>query len=82
MPVDLRKFDKLKREVETARQQKDRAEGALQQAMKQLKDEMGCDSLDEARELEKKLSRQVKKAEADFESELEAFEEKWGEIVG
>jgi predicted nucleic acid-binding Zn-ribbon protein len=82
MPVDLRKFDKLKRELQTARQQKDRAEGALQQAMKQLKDEMDCDSLDEARELEKKLAKQVKKAEADFESELESFEEKWGEVVG
>jgi predicted nucleic acid-binding Zn-ribbon protein len=82
MPVDLRKFERLKKEVESARQQKDRAEGALQQAMKQLKDEMGCDSLDEARELEKKLSKQVKKAETDFESELESFEEKWGEVVG
>jgi hypothetical protein len=82
MPIDLRKFERLKRETEDARRQKDQAAGALSQAMKQLKDELGCETLDEAKDLERKLSKQLSRAEKDYNQELETFEEKWEEVLG
>jgi len=75
----LNKYMELKKRVEQAQQEANKAEGALEQVMKQLKKEFGCTTLEQA---EKKLSileKQEQKAKIEFENAIEEFEEKWND---
>jgi len=78
----LQRYQKAKAAAERFRDQKVRAEGALEEALKQLKDEFNCDSLKEAKVLLKKLRVEADKAEDEFEEALESFEKEWGETIG
>jgi len=73
----LKKYMGLKKKVERAQQEADKAEGALEQVMKQLKKEFGCSTLEEAKKKLKVLEKQKQKAEKDFEIAVEEFEEEW-----
>lgn len=73
----LDKYLSLKKKVESAQQEADQAEGAEKEVMKQIKDEFGCGTLNDA----KRTLRQRRKQEADskekFDSAFEQFEEDW-----
>ena len=73
----LDKYLSLKRKVETAQQEADKAEGALSVEMKQLKNEFGCATLSEAKRKQKQLQKQEGLSKKAFDDALEAFEEKW-----
>jgi len=75
----LKKYMELKKKVEQAQQKADKAEGALEQVMKRLKEEFGCATLELAKRKLKLLQKQEQKAKTDFEEAVETFEEKWGE---
>lgn len=79
MAIDEAKFKKLKRAAEEARQARDRAAGQLEAAMDRLKDEFGCDTVEEAQDLAKLLDAQAAEAEAAYDEAVEAFEEEWSE---
>lgn len=81
--MNLSKYKKLKRMVEEKKQERDRAEGALQSLLTQLKRDHGCSTLKEAKQLYKKLQKEEAEAELAFEDKLSAFESKWkGRING
>ena len=75
--LKLKKYMNLKKRVEQAQQEANRAEGALEQVMKQLKEEFGCITLEDAKKKLKSLEKQEQKARTDFEEAMEEFEEKW-----
>ena len=76
---NLDKYLKLKKKVELAQQQADQAKGALQEIMKQLKKEFGCNTLQEAKKKLKQLERQKKSSKKEFDEAVEKFEEDWKE---
>lgn len=69
----------LKKQVEQLQTDADRAEGALDQLLSQLKKEFGCKSLKEARILLRKLTTELEQLEHDSRTKITAFEEKWSE---
>ncbi len=75
----LKKYMRLKKDVETAQRRADQAQGALDQLMKTLEKDFGCDTLKEAKTKLKSLQKQEEKVRGEFETAVEEFEEKWEE---
>ena len=75
----LDKYLNLKKRVETAQQEADKAEGALSEVMKQLKRDFDCDTLNEAKRKLKQLKKKEESSKKDFDAALEEFEEKWSD---
>lgn len=75
----LKKYLELKKKVEQAQQKSDKAEGALEQIMEQLKEKFGCSTLKEAKKKLALLEKQEREAKEEFETAIEEFEEKWEE---
>ncbi len=75
----LKKYTRLKKDVETAQQRKDRAQGALDQLMKTLEEDFNCSTLKQAQKKLTNLQEQEKDAKEDFVEAIEDFEEKWEE---
>ncbi len=73
----LKKYMRLKKDVETAQQRKDRAQGALDQLMKNLDKDFKCASLKQAQKKLTNLQEQEEEAKEDFVEAMEEFEEKW-----
>lgn len=74
---ELKKYMDLKRRVEKAQQEADKAQGAFDQVMKELKKDFECSTLEEAKKKLVSLQKQEKKAKEAFEEAVEEFEEKW-----
>ena len=77
MSISLETYRRLKREVEEATAEAERAKGALDQLMDQMKKDFGCSNAAEAKTLLKSLSDQRDKANAKFEKALKEYEAKW-----
>ena len=78
MSKDLMKnYNRLKRKADEAQQTADKAEGALEQVMKQLKKEFDCDSIEKAEKKLEQLKKQESKAKKEFETSVQEFEEEW-----
>ena len=75
----ISKYVKLKEQVDEAKSDADKAEGALNQIMKQLKTDFDCSSLTTAEKKCKQLKKQAKEAEENFDNAVEEFTEKWVE---
>lgn len=69
----------LKSEVEEAQQQANKAQGAHEQVLKQIKADFGCKNLQQARKKHKALKAQEAEDKQAFETEMETFQEKWGD---
>ena len=82
MVVDLKRYQKLKDDVDRLRREADRAEGALEELMGRLEAEFGCKTLREAKALSSRLEDEADKATKEFNSKLDEFEEEWGEVLG
>lgn len=79
--IDLKKFNALRAKVQEAQGDVDRARGALDQMLKQLRDEFGCKDLEAADRKAKLLEEQAEAAEEEYNDALQAFEEEWGEVL-
>jgi len=79
--VSQEEFDALKKKVERCQREADRAQGAYEQQMKKLEEDFGCKSIEEAEEKLSEIHAQLKEAELTFESEFNAFNEKWGDLL-
>ena len=71
-------YRKLKRDVENARAEAERAKGAYDQLLAQLKEEYQCNSVEEAQALFRELVAKKDKAEKAFEKALKDYSQKWG----
>ena len=67
-------LSRLKQKAERLRQERDRAEGRLEESLKRLKTEFEVASLEEAKALLLKLEQEETNARKLFESVLAAFE--------
>jgi len=70
-------YRKLKREVEDAKSEADRAEGALAQLLKRLEEEFQCSNLREAKAMLTNFEAKEEKAKEAFDKSLKAYEERW-----
>lgn len=77
MSNTLKRYMELKRKTEQSQQEADRAEGALQQVMNQLKKEFGCTTLEDAKKKLDILEKQERKAEIEFEKLINEFALQW-----
>ncbi len=77
--IDLNEYQALQRKSEKSKSDVARAEGALEQQMKKLKNDFGCESIEDAEYLLGTLEKQEEKAERQYEKELDSFKEKWGD---
>jgi len=77
--ISVTRYEELKRMVDDQKRVADRAAGALDRVMIQLKEDFGCSTLKQAVEKEKKLKKEAEKVEAEFKTALEKFELEWGD---
>lgn len=77
MDANLDKFVRLKKKVEEKQQEADKAEGAFNQILKQLKTEFGCSCLEEAEGKLRRLEKQEKTDKKEFDNATNTFEETW-----
>jgi len=73
----LKKYESLKTKADAAQSAADKASGARDQLMKQLKRDFDCSSISDAETKLSRLEKQEKKAEAALVEAIEAYEEKW-----
>lgn len=76
-PTTEKRFSQLKRDVKEATNEAARAQGALDETVKQLKDEFGCSSLKSAKALLGTLKTKADDAGEAFETALNEYETKW-----
>ena len=77
MSIDIQEYTNLKKRADSLKSQADRAQGALEQHMKKLKEEFNCESIAEAEELLNQLKDEQKKIEVSYNKALGEFKEKW-----
>ena len=77
--IDEAEYRALKKKAEDAKTERDKAQGQLDAAMATLRDEFGCDTIEEAQEKMKKLEAEATKTEAAYETAKSKFETDWNE---
>jgi hypothetical protein len=82
MSLDTATYEKLKRTINERKSDQDRAQGALDIALKQLKEEFGVDNLPDARKKLEKLQKEEQTATAAFNEELAKFKERFPDVFG
>lgn len=73
--IDVDEFQELKSTVDRMQKESDKAEGALQQLKKQMKDEFDCPTIKDAKQLVSELDQQEKQTTKQYQSELVKFKE-------
>lgn len=73
--MDLKRYEKLRDDLAKIKREVDRAEGALLQLKKRLKEEFDCDSVEDAEDLLEELTEELEDKEREFEQELDRFED-------
>ena len=80
--MNLQRFLHLKEQAEEHRRKADEAKGALEQLMTQLREEFGAASVEEAKELLRKLGKESASAERSYNDALQRFEQDHGDKLG
>lgn len=79
--IVLDNLSELIRKVERLKEQKSKSRGALDQLLKRLKKEFGCNSLKEAKVLLKKKEEEERSLAIQYSKKKKRFEERWkGEL--
>jgi hypothetical protein len=78
---DLTRFEKLKKQVRKLQRETDRAEGALEVAMKELKKEFGCSTIEEAKERLQQLTLEERTLRRSFKKKLGEAEKQWRKFL-
>lgn len=79
MPVNLTRYNDLKEQAKTAKEAVARAEGALEQHMRAIKDDFDCDTIEKAELLFDSLTDDYMELDAKAETLLADFETQWKE---
>lgn len=77
----LEQYQQLKGKVEKRRRDVDRADGARQQLLGQLRKEFGVDTVKEAVELLRKSKAELDRLEKKFADDLKVFDDEWWESL-
>lgn len=77
MSINLAEFQTLRKKCEDLKSQADRAAGALEQRMKELANEFGCNSVEEGQKLLAQMSKDLEEKENTYKTKLAEFKEKW-----
>ena len=77
----LERFTKLKKRIATLQRDSDRARGALEGVERQLEEEFGCASLEQAKAMLVKEEDAEEASREKFETALEQFETKHAEFL-
>ena len=78
---NLDKLTKLKKKAEAAQREADKAQGALEQILSQLKEEFKCDSLEDAEYLLATLHDQERLTLEAFDEAMTEFEKRYGDKI-
>lgn len=78
--ISVKKYNELKEAVEAKQQAAERAQGAFDQALKQLQTEFKCATIDEAKAKLVELQKKEEAAAAAFEAKLKEFQEEYGHV--
>ena len=78
--MNSEKLLELKRNIEEKKRKQDRLLGQREEKMKQLK-AAGASTLEEAQELLADKKKELKRKETKMEKDLEAFEDKYSEVL-
>lgn len=81
MSDSLDRLARLKRDIARHRREADKTEGALEQILRRLKAEHGCETLEEAEALAVKLKKQTVRARKEFERQLATFERRFAKFL-
>ena len=79
--MDPKQFIKLKEDVAAAQTAADRAKGGLDQIKKKLKEEFGCNTLEQANKQLAQLHVDANQLELEFEQELKSFQDDYGDAI-
>ena len=77
--MSVTRYNELKQKAEKAKANADRAEGALEQLLKELKEKFDCDSLEDAERLLAELEVLEAEHSRDCDLLLAGFEKEWGD---
>ncbi len=75
--ITKEQYDKLKAEVDEAKDRAQRAEGALELCKKKLKEDHGCETIKEARKLLKDTEEALEKANASYVAAETQYRQTW-----
>ena len=81
MPIDLELYQKIAKKAEDLHQEAAKARGALEQLMRELEENYGCGTFDEARTMLEDLEDKAAKEEKTFGKLLADYEEAWGSVL-
>lgn len=79
MSDTLEDYRRLKKDIESAKAEHQRAQGALDQLKAQLKREFDCDTIKEAKVKLAELETASEDAKKKFEKAMKDYERKWKE---
>jgi len=77
--MDAKEFLRLKEKIARLQRERDRAEGALQRVMKEMREKHRVESLQDAEKHLQKLESKKDEATARFQAASDKFEEKWSD---
>lgn len=79
--ISMKEYERLKKQEEEAARERDQAIGAKETYLKQLKDDFGCRTVEEAKALLASKQKEQDKLKRTIEKKLETFDEKHGEEI-
>ena len=79
--MDVQEFQRIKSKVETARREFDKAQGVLSEHLRRLKNDFGCDTLEDAESKLKSLEKKLKSKTSIYEESLATFKDKWSDEI-
>jgi hypothetical protein len=77
--ISVTRYNELKQKADKAKADADKAEGALGQQLKELKDKFGCDSLEDAEAMLADLEAQEQELGRVCDEKMADFEREWGD---
>jgi uncharacterized protein (UPF0335 family) len=80
--ANLNQLKQLKEGIERLTNESQRAAGALEEVMRRLKTEHGCDTIEQAEAKLVQLNEKVKREEEKFDAELAEFTKTYGASLG
>lgn len=77
MPIDIDEYRKIKRDLDVARQEADKAKGAYESEMKRLAEGFDCKTIKQAEKLLKGMESEGETLAKEYNEKLAEFREKW-----
>ena len=78
--MDVKKYSRIKEQVEAIQRRADKAQGAAEQIMERLQKEFGVNTVEEGKELLKKLEKEKSNLETELEELWREFEKEYGPL--